>query len=394
MSDKPCVALGVTGGIAAYKACMLTSMLASAGYDVRVVMTDHAQEFVAPLTFETLSKNRVITDTFDRAVPWEVDHVALAKAADIVVVAPATANIIAKAANGIADDFLSTFLLAANCKKIFAPAMNTAMLNSAPNKRNMETIKADGAELIFGASGMLACGDLGSGRMAEPAEIFAAIEAALTEKKLQGIKLMVTAGATKEPIDDVRYITNRSSGKMGVAIAKRAAEMGAEVTLVCGEAVEKLQNVRQIYVKTAADMAEAVFAEFDNVDAVIKAAAVADYTPEEKVEGKIKKGGDMSLALKRTEDILAALGAKKKHQKLIGFAAEAADVMENARGKLNRKGLDAIVVNDISRSDIGFGSDNNCGCMIFADGREKELPIMSKRDFAENVLLELAEMLK
>ncbi len=389
------IVVGVTGGIAAYKAAMLVSLLKKKGADVHVCMTANACRFITPLTFETLSANRVVTDTFSRETPYEVEHVALAKLADLIVIAPATANIIAKAANGIADDFLSTLLLAARGKVMFAPAMNTAMLHHAAVQRNMMQLREDGCLMVAPGSGMLACGDIGDGRMAEPQEICEAIEAALAPKDLEGIRLMVTAGPTRERLDDVRYLSNRSTGKMGYAIARAAVNRGAHVTLISGPtALEAPAGVEVRSVESAQQMYTACMEVFPQVDIAVKAAAVADYTPASYQPGKIKKGEDMKLSLVRTQDILQNLGAKKKKQILVGFAAEAADLEQNALAKLQRKHLDMIAANDISRADIGFGSDENLVTLFFADGTKKVLQKAEKEQIADGILDEALHLLQ
>lgn len=389
------IVLGVTGGIAAYKAASLTSMLKKAGAHVHVCMTKNACEFVSPLTFETLSANRVITDTFSREVPYEVDHVSLAKQAELLVVAPATANIIGKAANGIADDFLSTLLLAAACKTVFAPAMNTAMLRHPAVQENIQKLKNRGCDFIASGAGLLACGDVGEGRMAEPEEIFSCIERFFAaQQDMEGMRVLVTAGPTREKIDDVRYLTNRSSGKMGYAVAEAAAQRGAQVTLVSGASLPAPEGVKLVPVVSAEEMYEACMQALPEVNLVVKAAAVADYTPREKFSGKMKKGGDLALELVRTKDILKAMGERKKGQVLVGFAAEAADLEKNALGKLRGKNLDIIAANDISRSDIGFGSENNAVMLYFADGGKKELPLGSKKEIANCLLSEAMEIAK
>lgn len=381
------IVIGVTGGIAAYKAAALVSLLKKRGADVHVCMTKNAQQFVSPLTFETLSVNRVVTDTFSREAPFEVEHVSLAKLADLIVVAPATANILAKAAQGLADDFLSTLLLAARSPVLFAPAMNTAMLHHPAVQRNLAQLRADGCLFAAPGTGMLACGDVGDGRMAEPEEIAEAIEAALTPKDMQGVRLLVTAGPTRERLDDVRFLSNRSTGKMGYAIAAAAAARGAEVTLVSGPvALQPPAGVHCVPVESAQQMFEACRDAFPGVDIAVKAAAVADYTPAQYQAGKIKKSGDMQLELRRTQDILQTLGAQKAGQVLIGFAAEAADLEQNAMGKLQRKNLDFIAANDISRSDIGFGSEQNLVTLFFADGSKKTLEKAEKRQVAHAIL--------
>ena len=389
------IVVGVTGGIAAYKAAMLVSLLKKKGADVHVCMTANACRFITPLTFETLSANRVVTDTFSRETPYEVEHVALAKLADLIVIAPATANIIAKAANGIADDFLSTLLLAARGKVMFAPAMNTAMLHHAAVQRNMMQLREDGCLMVAPGSGMLACGDIGDGRMAEPQEICEAIEAALAPKDLEGIRLMVTAGPTRERLDDVRYLSNRSTGKMGYAIARAAVNRGAHVTLISGPtALEAPAGVEVRSVESAQQMYTACMDVFPQVDIAVKAAAVADYTPASYQPGKIKKGEDMKLSLVRTQDILQNLGAKKQKQILVGFAAEAADLEQNALAKLQRKHLDMIAANDISRADIGFGSDENLVTLFFADGTKKVLQKAEKEQIADGILDEALHLLQ
>ena len=389
------IVVGVTGGIAAYKAAMLVSLLRKKGADVHVCMTENACHFITPLTFETLSANRVVTDTFSRETPYEVEHVALAKLADLIVVAPATANILAKAANGIADDFLSTLLLAARGKVMFAPAMNTAMLHHAAVQRNIAQLRVDGCLIVAPGSGMLACGDIGDGRMAEPQEIYEAVEAALTPKDLEGVRLMVTAGPTRERLDDVRYLSNRSTGKMGYAIAKAAVRRGAQVTLVSGPtALEAPAGVELRKVESAQQMYAACMEIFPQVDIAVKAAAVADYTPAAYHPGKIKKSDDMQLPLVRTRDILQSLGEKKQKQILVGFAAEAAELERNAQDKLQRKHLDMIAANDISRSDIGFGSDENLVTLFFADGTKKVLQKAEKEQIADGILDEALSLLQ
>ena len=390
------IAVCVSGGIAAYKAAGLVSLLKKAGAEVRVCMTENACRFIAPLTFETLSKNPVITDTFSRETPYEVSHVALGKWADLAVVAPATANILAKAACGLADDYLSTFLLAAKCPVLFAPAMNSAMLHHPATQANLKTLEERGNIMIFGGAGLLACGDVGDGRMAEPEEIFAAMEAYFSEKRdFSGKKVLVTAGATRERIDDVRYLTNRSTGKMGYAVAAAAARRGAEVTLVSGiTGLPAPKGVNRITAESAEDMFQEVTRRFDEMDLVVKAAAVADYTPASPMEGKMKKGGDFALELVRTKDILAELGARKERQVLVGFAAESAELERYALDKLRRKNLDLIAANDISRQDIGFASDENCLHLYFADGRSVQIEKCAKEQAAERLLDYAAELLE
>jgi len=388
VKDKHIV-LVITGGIAAYKSAYLASALAKAGADVHVVMTKNACEFITPLTFETLTKNAVTTDTFDRSTPFEVTHVSLAQQADMILVAPASADFIGKAAAGIADDFASTLLLAATCPIVFSPAMNTAMFENTIVQRNIRMLKNHGMLFIEPAEGRLACKDFGKGRMPEPEELFSYVEKFFSRRKdLLGKKLLITAGPTVERIDDVRYLTNRSSGKMGYALAQAALDRGADVTLVSGPVhIDPPKGARVVKVESAEQMRNAVFASLDSADIIIKAAAVADFTPKAKFDGKIKKGGDgMQLELVRTEDILLSLGKQKGDKILVGFAAEAADLLENAQNKLERKNVDMICANDISRSDIGFGGNENAITMLFKDGRRENIDKCSKADAADRIL--------
>ena len=383
------IVLVVTGGIAAYKTAPLASALAKAGADVHVVMTKNACEFITPLTFETLTKNAVVTDTFDRSRPFEVTHVSLAQLADLILVAPASADFIGKAAAGIADDFATTLLLAATCPVVFSPAMNTAMYENTFVQRNMAVLKNAGALFIEPAEGRLACKDFGKGRMPEPEELFAYVENFFSRRKdLTGKRILITAGPTVERIDDVRYITNRSSGKMGYQLAQAALDRGADVTLVSGPVhLEAPRGARLVKIESAEQMRNAVFASLDHADIIIKAAAVADYTPKAKVDGKIKKSGDgMQLELVRTEDILLSLGKAKGNKILVGFAAEATDLIENATSKLERKNVDMICANDISRSDIGFGGDENAITLLYRDGRRETIEKCSKADAAHRIL--------
>ncbi|MGI6664109.1 MAG: bifunctional phosphopantothenoylcysteine decarboxylase/phosphopantothenate--cysteine ligase CoaBC [Christensenellaceae bacterium] len=388
------IVVGVTGGIAAYKAAALVSGLKKAGAEVRVCMTENACQFVAPLTFETLSAAPVVTDTFTRERPYEVEHVSLGKWADMIVVAPATANIIAKAAQGIADDFLSTLLLAARAEVMFAPAMNTAMLHHPATEANMQTLGARGVYFIAPGTGMLACGDMGDGRMAEPEEIIAVIKHYFTAKNdFAGKRILVTAGPTRERIDDVRFLSNRSSGKMGYEMARAAARRGAEVTLISGPVdLVAPAGVTVVPVESAQEMYEACMARFDEMDIVIKAAAVADYTPEVKLDGKMKKAEDFSLSLIRTADILRDMGEKKTHQILVGFAAETADLEKYAQEKVVKKNLDMIAANDVSRQDIGFGADENQMILYLKDGTKIELEKTTKAGIANRILDEIKKI--
>lgn len=387
MSSKV-IALGVSGGIAVYKAAALTSMLHKHGYDVHVIMTKNATEFVSPLTFETLSGNRVSVDTFDRNFEYNVQHVALAKKADLFVVAPATANVIAKFACGIADDMLTTTFLACRCQKLICPAMNTGMLENPATQQNIETLRQRGMKFLDAESGLLACGDTGKGRLAEPEEIFDCIEELLSPKPLAGLKVLVTAGPTQESMDPVRFLSNHSSGKMGYALARQARNLGAEVTLVSGKvALAPVHGVRMIPVVSAADMAKAVKEAFPAQDITIKAAAVADYTFTQTSSEKIKKGdGELTLSLKRTEDILASLGKMARSDQLLcGFAMETQNLLENARKKLEGKHADMIVANSLRETGAGFGTDTNRVTLITREGTEP-LELMEKEEVAREIL--------
>lgn len=396
MSEKKNLLIGVTGGIAAYKVCEVASYFTKKGVNVNVVMTEHGAEFVAPLTFEALTKNPCLTSLFDGKSADPVAHVNLGRTADAVLVAPATANVIAKLANGIADDMLTSTVLAASCKKLVAPAMFTGMLENPATQRNIEQLRWDGFEIIEPESGRLACGAVGSGRLAEPAELISAVEEALFgSDELKGKRVLVTAGPTREEIDPVRYITNRSSGKMGYAIAKAAKAMGAEVELVSGK-TELLPpyGVSTVFVSSAEDMYNAVMDRAQKADIVVMAAAVADYTPAEKAEQKMKKSdGELSLSLTRTKDILAALGGENnEHRVLVGFSMETENLMENSRKKLFSKNADMIVANSIASENTGFGVDTNAAVLITASG-EAETGLMTKDELAR-LILEKAAVLK
>ncbi len=392
---KKCVVLGVTGSIAAYKAAELVSRLKKRDIDVRVIMTEAATKFVAPLTFETLSLNPAVTDMFSRETPWEVEHIALAKRADVFVVAPASANFIGKFAAGIADDMLTTTVMATKAPVMIAPAMNTNMYESAAVQENIGILRRRGCEFIEPESGLLACGDTGRGRLAEPAELERRIMERLEQKRdLEGLKLLVTAGATREDIDPVRYITNRSSGKMGFAIAEAAARRGAEVTLVCGiSALKTPYGVKRIDVVSSDDMFEAVDALLGKCDALVMAAAPADFTPAEKAAQKLKKNGrqDMTLELRATRDILKAMGAKKGGRTIVGFAAETQNIRENALKKLEEKNLDMIAANDVAGENTGFGVDTNAVTLFIRGGGERSIALADKSIVADRLLDELAE---
>jgi len=389
------VLLCVSGSIAAYKIAYLASALKKLKADVHVLMTRNATNFINPITFETLTGNKCLVDTFDRNFEFSVEHVSLAKAADVVLVAPASANVIAKLAHGLADDMLTTTVLACTCKKIISPAMNTRMFENPITQDNLKICEHYGMEVISPASGYLACGDTGAGKMPEPEVLLQYIlKEVQYEKDLKGKKILVTAGPTREAIDPVRYITNHSTGKMGYAIAKTAALRGAEVTLVSGTAeVEPPMFVNFVPVVTAKDMFEAVTGRSDEMDAVIKAAAVADYRPKfVNTEKTKKKDGDMAIELERTDDILKWLGEHKKDsQFLCGFSMETEHMLENSRAKLKKKNLDMIVANNLKVAGAGFGTDTNVVTMI-RENKETELPIMSKEEVAGAILDEIFEI--
>lgn len=389
------VLLCVSGSIAAYKIAYLASALKKLKADVHVLMTRNATNFINPITFETLTGNKCLVDTFDRNFEFSVEHVSLAKAADVVLVAPASANVIAKLAHGLADDMLTTTVLACTCKKIISPAMNTRMFENPITQDNLKICEHYGMEVISPASGYLACGDTGAGKMPEPEVLLQYIlKEVQYEKDLKGKKILVTAGPTREAIDPVRYITNHSTGKMGYAIAKTAALRGADVTLVSGPAeVEPPMFVNFVPVVTAKDMFEAVTSRSDEMDAVIKAAAVADYRPKfVNTEKTKKKDGDMAIELERTDDILKWLGEHKKgSQFLCGFSMETEHMLENSRAKLKKKNLDMIVANNLKVAGAGFGTDTNVVTMI-RENKETELPIMSKEEVAGAILDEIFEI--
>ncbi len=387
--ENKTVLLGVTGGIAAYKSASLASKLVKAGAEVRVIMTEHATNFINPITFESLTGHKCIVDTFDRNFEFQVEHVALAKKADVIMIAPATANIMAKLAHGLADDMLTTTVLASNAPKIIAPAMNTAMYENPLTQHNMELLRQYGMEVITPASGYLACGDTGAGKMPEPEDLYEYILKAIAcPKDLKGLKILVTAGPTEESIDPVRYITNHSSGKMGYNIAKICMLRGASVTLVTGPtALSYPPFVEIIPVTTAREMYEAVTSKSDSMDIIIKAAAVADYRPSHVADDKIKKSdSSMAIELEKTDDILKYLGTHKKDgQFLCGFSMETENMLENSRKKLKKKNLDMIVANNLKVSGAGFKGDTNVVTLITKD-QEIELPLMSKEDVASNLM--------
>ena len=387
---KPCVVLGVTGGIAVYKACELLRLLQKRGIDVFVVMTQNACRFVAPLTFETLSGHPVAVDTFDRPQTWEVEHIALAKRADLFLIAPATANIMGKMACGIADDMLSTTVMATRAPVLVAPAMNTGMWENAAVQQNVKTLRARGVEIVAPVSGHLACGDSGAGKLEDVAVIAErACKLLFAKKDMEGLRVMVTAGPSREALDPVRYISNRSSGKMGYAIAQAAQKRGAEVTLLSGPvAIEAPQGVKLVPFTTTQELFDRASELAQEQDLLIQAAAPADYRAKEIAPQKIKKqGGEpMTFTLVENPDVAATLGkAKRSGQVFVGFAAETNDVLAHARDKLARKNLDMIVANDVTRPGAGFDVDTNIVTLITKDGQEA-LPMMSKAEVAQRIL--------
>ena len=390
------ILLGVTGGIAAYKAAALTSALVKLHANVEVVMTDHATKFVAPLTFEQLSGNKVMVDTFDRNFVHQVEHIALAERTDLVMIAPATANVAAKLAHGLADDMLTTTVLACRCPKLIAPAMNTNMFENPVTQDNLEILRKYGWEVIAPASGRLACGAVGAGKMPEPETLVQHILKELAmPHDLAGKKVLVTAGPTQESLDPVRYLTNHSTGKMGYAIAKMAMLRGAEVTLVSGPtSIQPPMFVNVLPIKSAQDMFEAVSAHAEESDFIFKAAAVADYTPLDYADNKMKKkDGDLSIPLKRTQDILQYLGAHRREGQVIcGFSMETENMLENSRAKLTKKNVDMICANNLKVAGAGFGVDTNIITLITKED-VKELPLLSKEEAACAILDAAKELL-
>ncbi|WP_303188477.1 bifunctional phosphopantothenoylcysteine decarboxylase/phosphopantothenate--cysteine ligase CoaBC [uncultured Clostridium sp.] len=384
-----CVVIGVTGGIAVYKALDVISALRKKDIEVHVIMTESASKFVNPLTFQSISQNMVVTDMFAEPKAWEIQHISLAQKADLMLIAPATANVIGKISNGIADDMLSTTVMATKAKVLIAPAMNTNMYQNPIVQNNISKLKDFGYKFIEPASGRLACGDIGIGKLADVNTIVERVIEELEDKEqdLLGKKVLVSAGPTIAPIDPVRYITNRSTGKMGYAIAKEARDRGAEVILVSGPTnLEPPKNVKIINIKTNEEMKKEILQNFKWADIVIKSAAVADYKPKEYSKEKIKKGeGDLNICLTRDNDILKFLGEIKTHQVLVGFAAESNNVLENAERKLKNKNLDFIVANDITSSDTGFGSEDNKVVILSKNNEKLELEKMSKKEVASNI---------
>lgn len=389
MLKNKCVVLGVTGSIAAYKIASLASALKKLHCDVQVIMTQNAAQFITPVTFETLTGNKCLIDTFDRNFTFEVEHISVAKKADLVLIAPASANVIGKLAHGIADDMLTTTVMACKCPKLISPAMNTAMFENPIVQDNLSTLSRYGWEVIDPACGYLACGDTGAGKMPEPEVLLSYIIKEIAfEKDLSGKKILVTAGPTQEAIDPVRCITNHSTGKMGYAIAKAAMLRGAEVTLVSGPVnIAPPPFVKVVPVRSAENMFQAVTSVADQQDAIIKAAAVADYTPVHVSGEKVKKkDDDMSIPLKRTKDILKYLGEHKRDgQFLCGFSMETENMLENSQTKLIKKNVDMIVANNLKTAGAGFGTDTNVVTLITRDAVQ-ELPMMSKDEVAHQIL--------
>ena len=384
-----CVLLGVTGGIAAYKMASVASGLRKAGAEVHVIMTENAAQFITPLTFETLTNHRCVVDTFARDFQYDVHHISLAKAADLILIAPATANILAKLSHGIADDMLTTTVLAAKCRKLVSPSMNTAMLENPITQDNLATLRKYGFGIIEPASGLLACQDVGSGKLPEPETLLDCIAMELArEKDMAGLHVTVTAGPTEEALDPVRYLTNHSTGRMGYAIAREAMLRGADVTLISGPtALKPVPGVKTVDVVSAKDMFEAVQAALPETDILVKAAAVADYRPVSIAEDKIKKqDGDMAIPLERTDDILGWV-AEHRHPGLFvcGFSMETRDMIENSRKKLARKHLDMIAANNLKVAGAGFGVDTNVLTVITKEDTV-ELPLLSKEEAALRIL--------
>lgn len=391
------VLLGISGGIACYKAAELTSLLVKQHADVHVIMTKGATEFMTPLTFEALTGNKVHTDIFDKDSGTEIPHISLSEKADVLIIAPATANVAAKAANGIADDMLTSLILASSCPKIIAPAMNTRMYDNPVTQDNLNKLRSYGWDVITPDEGRLACGTTGRGKLPSPERLLdAVLHHTAKNKDMAGLKVLVTAGATREAIDPVRFITNHSTGKMGYAIAENAALRGAEVTLITGKTeLSAPYGVKVIEISSAKEMFEAVKENSDNTDIIIKAAAVADYRPKSVSEDKIKKSeGEAVIELERTDDILKHLGAHKKEgQLLCGFSMETRDLLENSRKKLKAKNLDMICANSLKTEGAGFGTATNV-ITVITENEETELPLMTKKEAADKILTRLLSMRK
>ncbi len=394
---KVTVLLGITGGIAAYKAPLLVRLMVSAGLDVHVVMTRAATQFVTPLTLSTLSGNRVWDNLWTDQYQPSVEHISMADKADVAVIAPATANMIGKIASGIADDMLTTVFMALNCPVLVCPSMNVNMYRNPAVQANLLRLKEFGYHIMEPESGYLACGWTGEGRLPEPEAIFERIEHLIATHDFEGLKVVVTAGPTEEPIDPVRFLTNRSSGKMGVALARRAALRGAEVTMIAGPLkTEPPQGVRHIPVRTAQEMFERVMEVFPRVDIVIKAAAVADFRPASRTDDKVKKSDfGSSVSLVQNPDILLTLGhIKRNDQIVVGFAAETRDAVSNAREKMNRKNADMLVLNDVSLPGAGFDCDTNLVRFLYRSGEDEQMDLMSKDAVADEVLNRIKKLRK
>ncbi|MCI7205991.1 MAG: bifunctional phosphopantothenoylcysteine decarboxylase/phosphopantothenate--cysteine ligase CoaBC [Clostridium sp.] len=399
MLKNKTVVIGVSGGIAVYKACDIVSRLKKLNANVHVIMTNNATEFVTPLTFQSLSQNYVVNDMFEEPKTWDVEHISLAKKADVFLIAPATANVIGKIANGICDDMLTTTVMATTGKVLIAPAMNTNMYRNPILQRNITILKELGYNFVDPESGRLACGDVGEGKLAQPEVIVNEVVNLLTdeEKDLQGQKIMITAGPTVESIDPVRYLTNRSTGKMGYAIAKQAANRGAEVTLVSGPTnIAPPSNIKKlIKIESAKEMYNAIIENFDDNQVIIKSAAVADYKPKTYSDKKIKKNDDdLVIKLDRNKDIAYELGKIKKDKILVGFAAETNDIIENAKGKIQKKNFDFIVANDLTEEGAGFGTDTNIVKIIDKEGNINKYPQMKKDEVANVILDKVKSLLK
>ena len=399
MLKNKTVVIGVSGGIAVYKACDIVSRLKKLNANVHVIMTNNATEFVTPLTFQSLSQNYVVNDMFEEPKTWDVEHISLAKKADVFLIAPATANVIGKIANGICDDMLTTTVMATTGKVLIAPAMNTNMYRNPILQRNITILKELGYNFVDPESGRLACGDVGEGKLAQPEVIVNEVVNLLTdeEKDLQGQKIMITAGPTVESIDPVRYLSNRSTGKMGYAIAKQAANRGAEVTLVSGPTnIAPPSNIKKlIKIESAKDMYSAIIENFDDNQVIIKSAAVADYKPKTYSDKKIKKNDDdLVIKLDRNKDIAYELGKIKKDKILVGFAAETNDIIENAKGKIQKKNFDFIVANDLTEEGAGFGTDTNIVKIIDKEGNINKYPQMKKDEVANVILDKVKSLLK
>ncbi len=387
------ILLGVTGSIAAYKAADIASKLTQAGAEVNVVLTEHARRFITEVTFRAITRRPVLTDLFDEPEERQIAHIHLAKRADVLLIAPATANILAKLAVGIADDLLTTLALATQAKVVIAPAMNTVMWQHPATQHNVRMLEERGAHFVYPAEGMLACGDVGAGKLADTPVILAAVEQVLNPP-LCGVRILVTAGPTEEPVDAVRHLSNPSSGKMGYAIAAEAVRMGAEVTLVTGPTLlEPPTGAKTIRVRTAQQMLDACLQVYEQVDVVIATAAVSDYRPAEVWQDKRKKGEEeWTIRLVPNPDILRTLGERKGRHILVGFAAETQELLANAQAKLREKNLDLIAANDVSQEGSGFRTDTNRVTLLWADGRQEPLPLMTKREVAQHLLQKVKQL--